>query len=355
MHPLLARILQRVVVAPLVLGVTVLMWTTLPLWLVATGILSPLVPGWLRPVRLLWLGVVHLTFESIALVELFGLWVASGFGLWVRRPFFERIHYDIAQVYLVVFFREARRVLRLEIETVGPAPDAHPGEPLLVLCRHAGPGDSFTLMYALMHWYGREPRVVLKETLAWDPALGVLLTRLPSRFISPDPRAGEDVEGQIGELARNLDENDAFVIFPEGGNFTPERRERAIKRLHRLGMSRMARRAEEMINVLAPRPGGVLAALDAAPEADVLLVAHTGLDHVLTIRDVWHSLPMDKRLLMGWWRISREDIPSGREARVEWLYAWWRHIDEWVDDHRPVDLPRPGHRSGGQRVGQSED
>ena len=39
-----------------------------------------------------------------------------------------------------------------------------------MFCRHAGPGDSFTLMYALMHWYGREPRVVLKETLAWDPA-----------------------------------------------------------------------------------------------------------------------------------------------------------------------------------------
>ena len=124
-----------------------------------------------------------------------------------------------------------------------------------MFCRHAGPGDSFTLMYALMHWYGREPRVVLKETLAWDPMLGVLLTRLPSRFISPRPGPGRDVEAEVGELARNLDENDAFVIFPEGGNFTPERRERAIGRLNKLGMHRMAERAEEMINVLAPRPG----------------------------------------------------------------------------------------------------
>ena len=99
------------------------------------------------------------------------------------------------------------------------------------------------------------------------------------------------------------------MIFPEGGNFTPQRRERAINRLNRLGLHRMAERAEEMINVLAPRPGGVLAALDAAPEADVLLVAHTGLDHVVSIADVWHSLPMDKRLLMGWWRIPHEDIP----------------------------------------------
>jgi 1-acyl-sn-glycerol-3-phosphate acyltransferase len=180
---------------------------------------------------------------------------------------------------------------------------------------------------------------VLKEMLAWDPALGVLLTRLPSRFISPNPRAGRDVEAEVGELARNLDHNDAFVIFPEGGNFTPERRDRAIKRLHRLGMTRMATRAEEMINVLAPRPGGVLAALEAAPEADVLLVAHTGLDHVLTVADVWHSLPMDKRLLMGWWRIPREEIPHGRDERIEWLFEWWRHVDEWIDTHRPVDLP----------------
>ena len=146
-----------------------------------------------------------------------------------------------------------------------------------MFCRHAGPGDSFTLMHALMQWYGREPRVVLKEMLAWDPALGVLLTRLPSRFVSAHPGEGRDLEAEIGDLARNLDENDAFVIFPEGGNFTPARRERSIKRLNRLGLHRMAERAEQMTNVLAPRPGGVLAALDAAPEADVLLVAHTGM------------------------------------------------------------------------------
>ena len=338
-----AWFLQRFVVAPLLIVLTVLMWTTLPLWLVGAGLLSPFVPGWLRPVRLLWLGVVHMTLESIALVELFGLWIASGFGWRIRTPYFERIHYDIVQAYLVVFFRECRRVLRLKIETVGPAPDAYPGQPLLVFCRHAGPADSFTLIYALMHWYRREPRVVLKDTLAWDPAIGVLLSRLPNRFISPNPGAESRVETEIGELASNLDENDCFVIFPEGGNFTPRRRERAISRLRRLGMSRMAQRAEEMTHVLAPRPGGVLAALDAAPGADVLLVAHTGLDHVVSLADVWHSLPMDKRLQMAWWRISREDIPVDRDERIEWLFTWWQHVDEWVEEHRPEDLPR--HRT----------
>ena len=101
----------------------------------------------------------------------------------------------------------------------------------------------------------------------------------------------------------------------------------------------MARRAERMENVLAPRPGGLLAALDAAPEADVVLVAHTGLDHLVTVRDIWRELPMDKQIIMRWWRVPREEIPEGRDARIDWLFSWWEQIDDWVDEHRPVDLP----------------
>jgi 1-acyl-sn-glycerol-3-phosphate acyltransferase len=332
---------RRIVLAPAVIALTVTILTTIPLWLLAATVLSPLVPGRLRPLRLLSLLLMHLVLESLMLVELFGLWIASGFGVFIRRPFFERIHYDLVQAYLVLFFREARRVVRLKIVTEGAAPDAYPGEPLLVCCRHAGPADSFTLMYALMHWYGREPRVVLKDTLAWDPAIGVLLGRVPSRFISPGKKgeAADRLEQQVGELARDLDDNDAFVIFPEGGNFTPERRQRAIDKLRRLGLDRMAQRAERMENVLAPRPGGFLAALDAAPDADVVLVAHTGLDHMLTIADVWRELPMDKQIIMRWWRVAREEIPDGREARIDWLFSWWEDIDRWVAEHRPVDLP----------------
>ncbi|HEX6874112.1 MAG TPA: 1-acyl-sn-glycerol-3-phosphate acyltransferase [Nocardioidaceae bacterium] len=338
----MTRILQRVVVAPGLIVLTVVLLTTVPLWIFVAAVLSPIVPGRLRPLRLLWVAVLHLVLESLILLELFGLWIASGFGWFIRRPYFERIHYDIAQTYLVIFFREARRVLRLKILTEGPTPDAFPGHPLLVCSRHAGPGDSFTLMYALMHWYGREPRVVLKDTLAWDPAIGVLLNRVPSRFVSP-PKKGDPpdrLERQVGDLARGLDDNDAFVIFPEGGNFTPVRRQKAIDKLRSLGLERMAHRAERMQNVIAPRPGGFLAALDAAPEADVVLVAHTGLDHMLTVTDVWRELPMDKQIIMRWWRVPREQIPAGREARIDWLFSWWEQIDRWIEENRPVDLPR---------------
>ena len=331
--------LRRLVLAPALIALTVLVLSTIPLWLLTAAVVSPVVPGRLRPLRLLWLLLLHLVLESLILVELFGLWLASGFGYLIRRPFFERIHYDIVQAYLTVFFREARRVARLRIVTEGRPPDAFLGEPLLVCCRHAGPGDSFTLMYALMHWYAREPRVVLKDTLAWDPAIDVILNRLPNRFVSGKPKKGSDLEAAVGQLAANLDHNDAFVIFPEGGNFTEDRRRRQIDRLRKLGLETMARRAERMENVLAPRPGGLIAALDAAPAADVVLVAHTGLDHLLTVGDLWRELPMDKQILMRWWRVPREEIPEGREERIDWLFTWWERIDTWIDEHRPVDLP----------------
>jgi 1-acyl-sn-glycerol-3-phosphate acyltransferase len=191
-----------------------------------------------------------------------------------------------------------------------------------------------------MDWYGREPRVVLKDTMAWDPVVDVVLGRLPARFIKTNPGKGQDYESQIADLARGLDQNDAFVIFPEGGNFTPERRRRGIERLRGRGLHLMADRASRMTNVLAPRPGGFLAALDAAPDADVVLVAHTGLDHMLTVRDVWRELPMDKVIVMRWWQVPREEIPTDREAQIEWLFAWWERIDTWVAENRPQDLSR---------------
>ena len=331
MNEHLVRAFRRAVVAPAAIGLTALLWVTLPLWLIVAAVLSPVLPGRWRALRLLWVVLLYLTCESLLLLVLWGLWFASGFGRRLRTPYFEGIHYDLVQGVMWVFFREAQRVLALRIETDGPTPDAHPGVPLLVACRHAGPGDSFTLIHALMHWYDREPRVVLKDTLAWDPAIDVVLRRIPARFV--DPRGG-DVEHLIEELAHGLDENDAFVIFPEGGNFTPGRRQRAIDRLRRLGLERMARRAEAMTHVLAPRPGGFLAALDGAPDADVVLVAHTGLDHLLTVGDLWRELPMDKRIVMRWWQVPRDDIPPDREARIEWLFGWWERIDRWIEEQR---------------------
>jgi 1-acyl-sn-glycerol-3-phosphate acyltransferase len=321
-----------VVLAPAVLVLAALVLTTLPVWLLVGAALSPFLPGRQRALRVVWLAVIGLVLESIVLVALFGLWVAAGFGLAVRTPPFQYLHYQLIGAYLRMLYRESARVLRLQVEVEGPDPDEYLDRPLLVFCRHAGPGDSFLLVHALVNWYAREPRIVLSAALQWDPALDVVLNRLPNRFLPAG--GGEQLEGRIGELATALDHNDAFVIFPEGGNFTERRRLAGIARLRARGLEDMARRSEAMRHVLPPRPGGVAAALAAAPEADVVWVAHAGLDHLFTMVDIWRGLPLDTTVRMRWWRVPSAEVPRGEDAQVEWLYQWWKRIDDWVDSTR---------------------
>jgi 1-acyl-sn-glycerol-3-phosphate acyltransferase len=325
------RWLRRILLAPAVVLLTLLLVGSLPIWLLLAGAAAPLVPGRLRPLRVFWLGLVYLVLETAALAAMFGLWVGSGFGWRIRAPGFQRAHYRLTAWYLRMLFWQAQWVLRLTITVTGPDPDAiAPGRPLVVCCRHAGPGDSFILTHALVNLYSREPRIVLKDTLQWDPAIDVMLNRLPSRFVVPGSGPSGEVAAEVGALAAGLDHNDAFVIFPEGGNFTPARRERAIARLRALGLHRLADRAAAMRHVLAPRSAGLLAALDVAPEADVVWVAHTGLDRLLTVADAWRELPMDKTITMRWWPVPAAEVPVGRDARVEWLYDWWHRIDTWI-------------------------
>jgi 1-acyl-sn-glycerol-3-phosphate acyltransferase len=335
---------RRMVLAPLIFVVAVAAVVTLP-------VTAPLAAAWSllwrgsrwRPLRALTLVVLYLALEAVGLLLLLVVWVVSGFGLWIRRPAFQRWHYDVVQLFLRVLFAATQWVLHVRVDVEGPEPSSYTGRPLVVCCRHAGPGDSFLLVHALTSWYAREPRIVLKETLRWDPAIDVLLSRLPSRFVSARERSrtamrgsagGRTVEEEIGDLARHLDDNDALVIFPEGGNFTEHRRARAIERLRRDGHIDGAQRAERMRYVLAPKPGGVLAALDVAGEADVVWVAHTGTDHLFTVADVWRALPTDMVIRMRWWQVPAGEVPAGRDARITWLFTWWHHIDAWIGEQR---------------------
>jgi 1-acyl-sn-glycerol-3-phosphate acyltransferase len=331
---------RRLVMGPAVVVLAVALLTTLPLWLILAVAASPLMPGHLRVPRLIWLAIVYVVWDACALVALFVLWVVSGFGWKIRTPGFQRAHYVLTGQFLGALFWIARWSLHLAVDVVGTDPDtAVPGRPEIVVSRHAGPGDSFILIHSLVNWFDREPRIVLKATLQWDPAVDVLLNRLPNRFISPGRTGTQTLEQQIGDLATGLDSNDAFVIFPEGGNFTPGRRTRAIAGLRDRGLSHLAVRAENLRNLLPPKPGGLLAAIESAPDAGVIFVAHTGLDRMITVADVWRELPMDKQLIMRFWSVPPEEVPVGEAARIVWLYDWWARIDVWIEEHRPASRP----------------
>ena len=111
--PLPPRWMRRMVLAPAMIGLTVTLLLTLPIWLLVAAAASPLLPGRLRALRVLWVVLVWLVLESACLLALFGLWLASGFGALTRTPPFQRVHYRLVGGYLWVFHRAATRVLEI--------------------------------------------------------------------------------------------------------------------------------------------------------------------------------------------------------------------------------------------------
>ncbi len=329
------RWVRRVVLAPVLLLLAIVVLPIGVLLAAFVGaVITWLLPGRLRILRVLWMAVFYLYWDAAVLVVCFVLWVGSGFGWRIRRPAFQRAHYRFAGLMLRVLFWQISKTLRLTIDIEdADLGNVLEGRPIVVASRHAGPGDSFILVHALLNWFDREPRIVLKDTLQWDPAIDVLLNRLPAQFITPRsarPHGAPPLSDAVGDLALGLDGDDALLIFPEGGNVTPRRRLRRIEALHRSGRSELAAQAEQMVNVMAPHAGGLLSALDAAPQAGVVFVAHTGLDKLVTVRDIWRELPMDKRIVMKGWSLQPDDVPRDGSAQEAWLFGHWRAIDEWI-------------------------
>jgi 1-acyl-sn-glycerol-3-phosphate acyltransferase len=326
------RWVRRVAIAPLVVVLTLLVLTSVPALAIVAAAISPRLPGRLRPLRMLWFLLVGLVVESAGIVATLALWIGSGFGWKLRTPAFVTAHYTLMRWYLAVLVGTARLSfnvrLRIGGEVLGPDVDV-PSAPLLVLSRHAGPGDSLLLAHELLQ-RGLRPRVVLAAKLQWAPCIDVVLNRLPSSFVRP----GGGGTAQVTGLATDLAPGDALLLFPEGGNFTERRRTRSIDKLEELGEHEQAEQARLMRHVLAPRPGGALAALRAAPDAHVLFVAHTGLEDLSELIDLWRGLPMDAEVEAWAWAIAPEAVPAAEDARVAWLYAWWRRIDRWILERR---------------------
>ncbi|MDN4491183.1 1-acyl-sn-glycerol-3-phosphate acyltransferase [Demequina sp. SYSU T00068] len=345
---------RRLLIAPL-LVIGAFVWMPVAVWLgvVVLAIVAWALPGRLRLTRVLWLAGFYLLWDAFAVAVLGVMWVQYGFGRRMRSEASQRDHYALASSMLRLLFAQVRWTLRLDVDLEDADLDQiAPGRPLIVVCRHAGPGDSFVMVDALLNRFKRNPAIVLKDTLQWDPAIDLLLNRIPTRFITPrrhrrpgDPGGAET----IAALAGDLGPEGALLIFPEGANATPKRRARRIAALREAGRDGLADRAEAMPHVMPPHPGGVLAAMEARPDAAVVVVAHTGLERLSTVADVWRELPVDKRIVLKGWTTDPAEIPAGREEREAWLYSWWETVDRWIAGQKPevsVRAQAVGERAG---------
>lgn len=337
--------IRRLLIDPaFVLGIGLII-LTLPIIVIVVTFLSRYVPGKWRPLRIVWFLFLYLIVDVAAVVALFLLWVVSGFGWKIDSPAFLNAHYGIFGWVLRRVVASAKFTFKIHTVPEGEIPRTIGEErtrPVLVLSRHAGPGDSFLLMDGLYNRFGRRPRIVLKEILQWDPAVDIMLNRLPAAFVPMKRQAGDPVIEAIEEMTATMQVDDAFVIFPEGGNYTLKRHLRSIQKLQEIGRPDLAERAEDLKNTLPPKPKGVMTALASAPEkTDVFFLGHAGLESFVTFGDIWRGMPMDTKLATKAWYCPAETIPppEGQEA---WLYDMWAEIDAWIGDklsdtHEPFD------------------
>lgn len=335
---------RRLFVAPLILVVEATVVVLSPLLALIAALMAP-VAGGTRALRALVIAVDYAARHLACTFACAGLWLGSGFGRNLGSAGMQRAHYAVLRWFVSGLYRTMTRVAHVAVRATGSEVAERVlsarREPVIVLSRHAGEGDSLLVLHALLCRYGRDPRIVLHEALRLDPLIDMLGHRLPNRFV--DPRGG-DTEHEIAVMATDLGDGDALLIFPEGGNFSPSRRQRGIDRLEQAGHAEEAAWAREMRHVAAPRPGGALAAIEAAPRADVIFLGHVGVP--AGMRDAWADLADPQDIEMRLWVERAEDVPTGLDEQIDWLFGWWRRIDAWVDERHAAagDAAEPGVR-----------
>jgi len=323
-------LVRRVVLAPLFFVVEAAFVVVSPLLAVVAALLAPVAGS--RALRLLAIAVSYAARHAACLAACLGLWLASGFGLRASSPRMQQAYYGLLRWFVGGIYRSIARWARVAVRIEGSeaALEALSGRrgPAIVLSRHAGEGDSLLVLHELLCRHGRRPRLVLHEALRMDPLIDILGHRLPNRFVSP---RGGDTEVEIAAMAEGVDDDGAVLIFPEGANFTQARRARGIERLEQAGREQQAEWARALRHVSAPRPGGALAAIEAAPHAHVVVMGHVGMPVGFT--ELWRRLPAEQTIELRLWLV--EELPDEHHERIDRLFGWWRALDDWVEARHP--------------------
>jgi 1-acyl-sn-glycerol-3-phosphate acyltransferase len=260
--------------------------------------------------------------ESLGLLALGAVWVATAAGSPARL----RATFAVQRGYTRAHFAWVALVFQVRLEVEGAAA-ATPG-PVLVLINHTSLVDALLPAVVLANPFGLRLRYVLKEELLLEPCLDVAGHWLPNHFVA---RGGQDTAGELGRvaaLAQGLTPSDGVVIYPEGTRFTRSKQARAREALAGVALER----ALTLRHTLPPRPGGTLALLEAAPRCDVLILAHRGLEGLVSLGDIWRGGLVGLRLEVKLWRERAEALPTTPEARRAWLAARWQQLDDWLEE-----------------------
>lgn len=327
------RAIRLLVVTPLVFVCTGLVTLVSPILHAVLAVVDLVDRKLWRFTRLGGLGIALCVAEFVGLLASFGLWLASGCGIAMNTRTMQRAHNRVFGWWLEFVTRALRFYLGFEF--VLPTTERIHG-PILTLARHAGPGDAFLLARTVIQDYRRQLRMVGTTKLLWDPFINHMMLRLPHHFLDPNPADPAAELAAIEELCATMDDDSVMIIFPEGGNWTPQRWQGAIESLHGAGRVERAEQASQMVNVLPPRVSGAAAALSARDDLTVVFVVHVGLGDLHSLRHIWRNIPLRREARAAYWSVPSHDIPTDRSEIGDWLYSQWAVVDAWISANRSV-------------------
>jgi len=279
-------------------------------------------------VRVALFAIQYTINDSIEILLAPVLWLRAGFGARLGQPSSIRRHERLQAWSIGVLARRAERLLGVRLDLEQCAANALTPGPVIVLSRHVNIVDASlpTLIYQRLGY--RTRGVIMAELLA-DPGFDLIYRHTGSVFI---PRGdAPEALALMRQLHDGIDASTAVVIFPEGRLFRPELLTRFLARLDATNPER-GRRLAGLRHVLPPRPGGVLALLDTIPHADVVTIAHSGLDRYESFSAFARAAPLADPIKVTAWRTRAADIPTDPSDRIVWLDEQWLRVDQWVHD-----------------------
>ncbi len=261
--------------------------------------------------------------ESTGLVIAFWLWIRHLFGL-------DDDAYDLANRRLQRWwsrglFWGSVRIFSVDVQIEG-LEELEDTRPCIAMSRHASTLDTMMPMAIVREL--KRYRYVIKSELLIDPTLDYAAQRIPNVFVN---RGGNDPEFEIQKiiaLATELEDNAAVVVYPEGTRFTEKKRKRLMEKFE--DDPQMYAITESLENTLPPLREGSVRLIEASPHADLVFIAHRGIDRTTGMNDLIKGTLTKARLEVSIWRFIADEVPRQTDAIRDFMVENWQRIDRFV-------------------------
>ena len=324
-----ARLRRRIVTIPGVFLVTALLLLLLVPVLVIGGLIDICYRRPLSTVRLILFTLWWLLVESFGLIAGFILWGYFRPGKRLANQRSIQAHTVVQRIWIKALVTAARLFLGLKIKVEGDSLENKVG-PFIILARHGSQGDAL-LIAAMLGRLKIRPRVILKKELLQDPCFDVFGNRLRNYFVDRDTVDNFEEIASIGQLAAEMNPDEATLIFPEGTRFSLPKLKKSIASLQATAPSRV-KSAKNLRSVLPIRSPGILAVLKNAPEANLIFINHVGVSQFRSIKDIWRNTPLPTDLHFNITFLPRNEAPdsASQDELIKFIDSRWEEIDDWV-------------------------